>query len=519
MFQNIRPIVFWGPMLILVSTVVASLIDLESLLVGATALNGWVLRHFASLFSWGSFAFVVTSLWVFVSPLGRVTIGGTGAKPLLGRWSWFSVTLCTTIAIGILFWATAEPMFHLHSPPALSNIPPDTREAAEFAMASLYMHWSFTPYAIYTVPGLAFALAYYNMDRAYSLSGPLSLLFGGWVRGRGSDIIDAVALFSLIAGIAATLGVGTLSVSGGLARLTGIEAGPWLQGLVMTGIVAAFTISSVTGLQRGIRLLSDLNTKFFFVLCAFVFFTGPMEYTLSLGADGLMQYAREFLPRSLGQGANHDAAWSEAWTVFYWANWLAWAPITALFLGRIARGYTVRAFILVNLVVPSLFAIVWMTVFGGAAIFADTKPGSPVMSAIEATGPEAAAYEVLSHYPLSAILMAAFVCLSFVSYVTAADSNTEAITGVCMKSEGHGNAETVDSAPSSVWVKLTLGTLIAASAWVMTAYSGIDGVRMMSNLGGFPALLIVLMLNLVLILMGTRLLPLVQAGGQKKPTP
>ena len=386
MFQNIRLVVFWGPMLILVSTVVASLIALESLLKGATALNSWILCHFASLFSWGSFAFVLTCFWVFVSPLGGVTIGGAGATPLLSRWSWFSVTLCTTIAIGILFWATAEPMYHLHSPPALSGIPPDTRAAAEFAMASLYMHWSFTPYAIYTVPGLAFALAYYNMNRNYSLSGPLSLLFGDWIRKRGSDIIDAVALFSLIAGIAATLGVGTLSVSGGLARLAGIEAGPWLQGLVMVGIVTAFTISSVTGLQRGIRLLSDLNTKFFFLLCAFVFFTGPMEYTLSLGADGLMQYAREFLPRSLGLGTNHDEAWSEAWTVFYWANWLAWAPVTALFLGRIARGYTVRAFILVNLVLPSLFAIVWMTVFGGAAIFADGKPGSPVMSAIDAGG-------------------------------------------------------------------------------------------------------------------------------------
>ena len=134
-------------------------------------------------------------------------------------------------------------------------------------------------------------------------------------------------------------------------------------------------------------------------------------------------------------------------------------------------------------------------------------------------GPEAAAYEVLNHYPLGAILMAAFVCLSFISYVTAADSNTEAITGVCLKADDRGNAEMVDSAPSSVWIKLTLGTLIAASAWIMTAYSGIDGVRMMSNLGGFPALVIVLLLNVVLILMSTRLLPHVRAGGQKKAHP
>ncbi|WP_262690129.1 BCCT family transporter [Kordiimonas aestuarii] len=523
MFRDIRPVVFWAPMIILVSTVVASLTNLEALLGGATALNSWILANFSALFSWGSFAFVVTCVWAFFSPLGRVTIGGVGAKPLLTKWSWFSVTLCTTIAIGILFWATAEPIFHKHAPPAIAGLQPDTRDAVEFAMSTLYMHWSFTPYAIYTVPGLTFALVYYNLDRPYSLSGPLSLVLGKWVQGFGSQIIDAVALFALIAGIAATLGVGTMSVSGGVARLSGLEPGPLLQGTIMITIVCAFMVSSATGLQRGIRLLSDINTKFFFLLCAFVFVAGPTRFMLGLGWDGLVQYVSTFLPRSLGLGAGHDEVWSQAWTVFYWANWLAWAPITALFLGRIAKGYTVRAFIMVNMVVPSLFAIVWMTVFGGASLFIDGLPGDPVMTAMDATGPEAAIYEVLSHYPISTLLMAAFVLLSLVSYITAADSNTEAIAGVCLKTGDHGNAEGVDDAPSSVWIKLVLGILIAASAWVMTAFSGIDGVRMMSNLGGFPALMIVLLLNVALILLGTKHLAALKAmspgTGEKKPTP
>ncbi|WP_417449376.1 BCCT family transporter [Kordiimonas sp.] len=525
--HNVRPIVFWGPMLILLGTVAWSLTDLEGLLDGATQINDWILSHFSLAFSWGSFIFVLSCVWAFFSPLGKVTIGGVGAKPLLTKWSWFSITLCTTIAIGILFWATAEPIYHSHTPPALSGITPRSAAAAEFAMASLFMHWSFTPYAIYTVPGLTFALVYYNLDRPYSLSGPLSLVLGKWVQGVGSQIIDAVALFSLIAGIAATLGVGTMSVSGGIAKLTGITSSPLLQGLVMAAIVAAFMVSSVTGLQRGIRVLSDINTKFFFLLCAFVFITGPTGYMLSLGWAGLVQYVAEFVPRSLALEASHDETWSQAWTVFYWANWLAWAPITALFLGRIAKGYTVRAFITVNLVVPSLFAIVWMSIFGGASLSLDSAAGHPVKVAMDSAGPEAAAYEVLSHYPLSLIVMAGFVLLSFISYVTAADSNTEAIAGVCLQSGEHGNAESVDSTPSAKWIKLTLGIFIAASAWAMTAFSGIDGVRMLSNLGGFPALVIVLLLNAVLILLGTRYVGRLHAMGQspaqktaeKKPTP
>jgi len=371
-------------------------------------------------------------------------------------------------------------------------------------MTSLFMHWSFTPYAIYTVPGLTFALAYYNLGKPYSLSGPLSLLLGKWVKGIGSDIVDAVALFALVAGVAATLGAGMMSIAGGIAKVSGIANTPLLQAGVTVLIVAAFVISSATGLQRGIRILSDLNSKFFFALCLFVFLTGPSLFMLTTGWDGLVGYVAEFLPRSLGIGTDHDESWSQTWTVFYWANWLAWAPITALFLGRIARGYTVRQFILVNFFLPALFALVWMTIFGGAALHIDTATGGTLGDILTNLGPEAIAYEVLSEYPFSGILMVFFVLVSFISYVTAADSNTEAIVGVCQKTNIEHDAEAVDHDPSSLWLKIILAIFIGAASWSMIAFSGIDGVRMMSNLGGLPALVLVLLMNAVLILLGTK---------------
>lgn len=506
MLQSIRPVVFFVPLAILVLTVLTSFVDHEGLLAATSAANSWILSHFAWAFSWGSFLFVITCLWAFFSPLGRVRIGGPEAKPLLTPWGWFSITLCTTIAIGILFWATAEPIFHVYGPPTHSGIAPGSPEAAQFAMTSLYMHWSFTPYAIYTVPGLAFALAYYNLKRPYSLNGPLSLVLGRATRGLVGDLIDTVAIFALIAGIAATLGVGMLSISGGVSAIFDVPSSAFMQAMVTVAIVGTFVVSSITGLQRGIRILSNINTRFFFLLAIFILVTGPTGAMVSLGWDGLTGYVREFLPRSLGLGATHDADWSEAWTVFYWANWLAWAPITALFLGRIARGYTVRAFIMVNFFGPALFAILWMTIFGGAAIDMDRASGGGLNSLLAEAGPEAVAYAFLAEFPFSGVLMAGFVFLSFISYVTAADSNTEAIAGVCEKEIGQGNAEAVDSSPVSFWVKGTLAILIGASAWAMTALSGIDGVRMMSNLGGFPALILVLLMNAALILLGTRYL-------------
>lgn len=486
----------------LIAAVVMSLIDIDALLAATNAANKWILDEFAFLFRWGTFAFVITVVAVFFSPLGRVVIGGAGAEPMLSRWNWFSISLCTTIAIGILFWGTAEPLFHLSDPPAASGIEPGSVEAVTFSVSSLFMHWSFTPYAIYTIPGIACALAYYNHGKPYSLSGPLSLVTKQAESRLGSNIIDAVALFALFAGIAASLGAGTLSLAGGISDLSGIKVTPSLIGLVTVLVVAAFVISSITGLQKGIRILSDINAKFFFALAAFIFLAGPSAFILSTGLDGIADYVSTFIPRSLGLGEGYDNEWSKSWTVFYMANWLAWAPIAGLFLGRIARGYTIRAFILVNFVGPSLFSILWMSIFGGAAIHIDVTESGVLSKALIEQGPEAIIYLLIDRYPLAGLISIVFIFLSFISYVTAADSNTEAIASVCKTDSTPENMnQSVDTPTdrSTLILKLVLASFIGITAWVMTAFTGVDGVRTLSNLGGFPALFIVLTLNVAVL--------------------
>lgn len=447
-----------------------------------------MLARFGWLFSLGSFAAVLLMAAVFVSPLGAVRIGGAEAKPILSRWNWFAITLCTTIATGILFWGAAEPMFHVAAPPAFAGVETE-REGARFALSTLYLHWSVTPYAIYATPALAFALAYYNRGGSYSLSGPLRLLIGRRADGAIGAGLDAFSLFALVAGVAASLGAGVMTLAGGLGAVAGAPDGALTRLVITIAIVLAYVASSLSGLQRGIKILSDINIRFFFFLCAFILLTGPTLAILQLGLESVGVYMRDFLPRSMGLGGENGLLWNDQWTldwtVFFFANWLAWAPITALFLGRISVGYTVREFLTFNLVLPAFFGMVWMTVFGGAAILINETDGGTLAAALQSDGPEAVIYVLLAALPLAGVMVVGFIATTFISFVTAMDSNTHSIAGVCLKP---GAPDGLSGKPA-VAVKIFWGVLIGAVSWVMTATNGIDGIRLLVNIGGVPGLI------------------------------
>ncbi len=499
--SKIRPLVFWPPFLLLLTAVILSFVNLDGFLTITSSLNSWILDRFSWMFSLGTLFMLGTCIWVYYSPLGKVRIGGADAMPMLSKWRWFSIALCTTVAIGILFWGTAEPMYHLHSPPASMNLEANSPEAATFAMSTMFLHWSFTPYAIYSIPALIFALAHYNLKLPFSLGSALSPLFGKRVQGKTGQLIDAVALYALVAGMAASLGTGVLTLAGGLDNMMSVGTGPIVLGVVTLAIVATFIVSAASGLHKGIARLSSLNTKIFFGIAIFVFVFGPTTWILSMGAEGMGDYLGNFFQKSLFTGAASGDKWPQWWTIFYWANWLAWAPITALFLGKIARGYTVRQFLIFNLVLPATFACVWMSIFSGTALHMDMTGDSILNNALTQLGPESVVYTIFDNLPISGITAVAFIFLSFLSYVTAADSNTEAIANLCADNSEQALAgkEEQEEGRGNLLIKVIWGVTIGFIAWVMTSFAGIDGIKMMSNLGGLPALFIVLGCNVSLI--------------------
>lgn len=491
---------FGLPLLAFALLIVTSLIAPAPFLRVATGLNTAILDIFSHGFAVAAFIFLLTCVWAALSPLGRVRIGGAHATPILSRWNWMAITLTTTVAIGILFWATAEPIYHLGEPGGL-DMEPGSDGAARFALSSLYLHWSFTPYAIYTVPGLAFALAYHNLHLPFSLASPIRAVTGKRLPEGVRDALDGFALLALLFGLAASLGAGILSLSGGLDRILGVGTGPVVTFIVTLLVVGGFAVSSASGLHRGIRVLSDINTRVFIVFLLFVLIAGPTGRILIAGLEGLADYGRSFLSRSLLLPPHDDLVWAKAWTVFYWANWLAWAPLSAMFLGRISRGYTVRSYVLVNLVVPACFSIFWMTIFGGFALSIEADQPGLLATVLQDGGPERVLYAVLDLLPMGGLLAVFVVVLTYLSYVTAADSNTTVLAEL---SAAHEDMTPTDPEPSRPGIKMIYAATVGLAAWSMVTLSGIDGVRMLSNLGGLPALFIVSAFNLALIWMGTK---------------
>ncbi len=493
MFEKIRPLVFWPSFLILMAAVIMSFVDLDGFLRVTVTLNDAILDRFSWLFSLGSFYMVVLITFVYFSDLSKVKIGGNEATPLFSKTRWFTITLCTTLAVGVLFWTTAEPIYHLHAPPSSLGLVPGSAEAALFSMSAMLLHWAFTPYAIYAVPSLVFALAFYNMKLPFSIGSSLQPVMGDAVLGKKGQIIDTLALYALVAGMASSLGTGAITLVGGVGEFMDIRMTPFTLGVAISLIVATFVLSAASGLQKGIARLSALNTYLLLIIGLFVFVFGPTVYILSFGTQGLGAYLGNFFELSLFTSAVSGDDWPQKWSVFNWAVWFAWAPISALFLGKIGRGYTVREFIQINLIFPSLFAIVWIAIFSGTAIHIDMTQAGVLNSTLNEQGVEKLLYFVFRQLPISGIMTVVLIFVAFISYVTAADSNTDAIGNLCTTGFAADSEES-----SGLGVKVLWGSIIGIVSWTMVSFVGIDGIKMLSNLGGLPAALIILATSLTL---------------------
>lgn len=486
--SNIRYNVFLPPFMLLLLSCLISLIYPESFLSVVKTINQWILQTFEPVFSWTSFIGVLFLGYLYFSPISKTIIGGPSAQPILSRWKWFSITLCTTLATGILFWGTAEPLYHLHQPPEGINALAGSEAARDFAMSTMFMHWTLTPYAIYTIMGLFFALCYYNLKQPFSLGSLLFPVFGQRAHGVMGKLTDIICLFALVAGMAASLGSGIMTISGGLQKLFEIPNNALTYGIVGLFIVLSFCLSAASGLMKGIRLLSDYNIRMFIVMSLFILICGPTWEILQIGGAGVIDYVQHFFYRSVNIVEPIDSSWRQNWSVFYWANWLAWAPIAALFLGRIAYGYSVRAFITVNLLLTSLFSGLWMIIFSGASLHIDMEVTNHFLyEQLNQLGPESVMYEILTHFPFPYIISIIFLAVTFLSFVTAADSNTSAMSNI--SSQNNGTAEQIEG---PLLLKLLWGSIIGLMAWVMISYAGIDGLKILSTLGGFPALFLMI---------------------------
>lgn len=363
MNSKIRWWVVLPPSVLIVISVLLNIFIPDLFLNTVNYLNNKILNIFGEVFSIVGIVMLLLCIVIYIHPISKTKIGGKDAKPILKKYTWFGVALCTSVAAGVLFWAIAEPLYHMIEPPKFLGITPNSKESAIFAMSTMFLHWCFTPYAIYTVPAVLFAYMYYNKKKTNSLSSIVSPLIGDKLANKISPFIDALALYTLIPGMASSLATGILTICGGINYATGITVNTMMIFIVMATIVSMFIVSCTTGLTNGIRKLSNLNIVMFGVLILIVLIFTDFGEVVKLGSNGFGSYISDFIQNSTLAASHPDDSWGKSWTVFYWCNWMAWAPITALFLGRISYGYTIREAIFVNFIAPAICAIVWITVF------------------------------------------------------------------------------------------------------------------------------------------------------------
>lgn len=422
---GIHPAVYW-PALAVIAVVAGAAIafpDAAGRVVGALQENvigafGW---YYVLLVA-GCVAF---ALWVGLGRWGDIVLGDDDATPDFGIKAWFAMLFAAGMGIGLVFWGVAEPLSHFASPKPGVVGPP--ARLAEQAMAQTYLHWGVHAWAIYVVVGLALAYAIHRRGRPVSIRWALEPLFGDRVRGRLGDLVDVTAVVGTVFGVATSLGLGVLQITAGLDHMGVLAPSTGVQVLLIAVITAAATASVVSGLDRGLKWLSNANVTMAGVLLVAVLVLGPTLFLLREFVQSFGVYLANVLPLTFNVSAyagEAGEAWQAAWTTFYWGWWISWAPFVGVFIARISRGRTVREFVGGVLLVPTLVTFLWFSVLGGSALYRELFGDGGMVGADGSVVPENALFDLLGDLPWGAALSVLAIVLVALFFITSADSGS-----------------------------------------------------------------------------------------------
>ncbi|MDW0360743.1 BCCT family transporter [Vreelandella venusta] len=390
--------------------------------------KNWSIEHFDWLFMIAGNTFVVFCLVLICLPLGRIRLGGSDAKPEYSRTSWFAMLFAAGMGIGLMFWSVAEPVAYYtdwYGTPL--NAPAGTPEGASAAMGATMFHWGLHPWAIYAVVALSLAFFAYNKGLPLTLRSAFYPLLGERTRGWAGHIIDILAVLATIFGLATSLGFGATQAAGGLAYLFGIPntIGTQLAIILVVTVIALFSVWR--GIDGGVKLFSNINMIIAAILLLFVVIAGPTLMILAGIGTTTLDYISHLLPLSNWIGRDDDT-WYHGWTIFYWAWWISWSPFVGMFIARVSRGRTVREFLIAVLLVPTLVTLVWMSAFGGTALFQATNGIGELANGIGDVS--LAMFHMLEQLPLTSITSTLAIVLVLVFFITSSDSGSLVIDNI-----------------------------------------------------------------------------------------
>ena len=380
--------------------------------------------------------FLLFSIALIFTPYGKIRLGGKDATPDYSYLSWFSMLFAAGIGIGLLFFGVLEPVYHMNVSLPLntpSPIGPDGEiiteniaDARAMGLAGTFLHWGLHGWGVYVVMALALSLFTFNKGLPFSIRSTFYPILGDRVWGWPGHIIDILAVFSTLFGLATSLGLGAQQANAGFNFVYGLEVSTSTQVIVIIVVTCAALVSVWRGLDGGVKVLSEINMVMALLFFLFVLLTGPTLAALSGFWTGLVTYAENIIPLSNPFGRTDDA-FRQDWSAFYWAWWVSWAPFVGMFIARVSRGRTVREFIICVLLIPSLMIFIWMGVFGGIAIeelFADPQNSLVKEYVIDNYSPELSLFGMLHELPLTGIASTIAIVLALIFFVTSSDSGS-----------------------------------------------------------------------------------------------
>ncbi len=486
----IAPRVFWPALVVIVAVTLTAIIWPEGSAATFSAIQGWIVADLSWFYMLVVGAFIVFAVVIALSKYGAIKLGRDEDEPEFGLMSWFAMLFSAGMGIGLIFYGVGEPVkFATVDPkPGVDMTGP---EGAPMAMAQTFMHWGLHPWAIYAVIGLALAFAIHRRGRPVSIRWALEPLFGDRVKGWVGDVIDVLAIFGTVFGVATSLGLGVQQIATGMQEI-GVIDGFDTTFLVVLIVVITFlaTLSVVSGVGAGIKWLSNANITLAGLLLVSMLVLGPTLFIFDNLVQSIGVYLVNIMEMTVDVGAYQGQAgldWLSGNTIFYWGWWIAWAPFVGVFIARISRGRTVRQFVAGVLIVPTVVGFIWFGVMGGSGLFReflDTSVGSLINPDSGEVQPEESLFLVLGDLPLGGVLSVITIIVIALFFITSSDSGSLVVD--MLASGGHPNPP--------VWSRILWAVLEGALAIALMFAGGLSTLQTGSLITALPfAIVLILM--------------------------
>jgi glycine betaine transporter len=471
---RVDPVVFWGSVGVSVALVLWGIIGTDSLASVMGDTLDWVTRNFGWGFVLIAIGALVLAIFLAVTPYGNVRLGADDDRPEFRTVSWVAMMFAAGLGIGLLFYGVAEPISHFSAPPH-GMAEPGSPEATGVALETTYFHWGFNGWAIYALVGLALAYFTFRKGKPNLISATFAPLLGDRVSERPiGRTIDGLAIFATLFGTATSLGLGALQINSGLNFLWDVTISNGVAIVIITIITALFVLSAVSGVEKGIQFLSNISGGVTIALMVFFLVVGPTVFIISTAIESIGGYLLHVFPMSFRTGVSTDPEWMAAWTIFYWAWWISWAPFVGTFVARISKGRTIREFLVGVVAMPTGIGFVWFAIVGSTGIDLQTSGEANLVETVAT--PELTLFATLDQLPLTNVISLLVVVLIALFFISGADA-ASIVMGM-MACRG-------DLEPPKIVVAV-FGVLMGGIAAVMLLVGGLTALQQGAILASVP---------------------------------